>query len=209
MSKASPYIRQDDVYMRLHHTYCMYDGKPVFVNVNVGYTIGEVIIYPPGDLSATKAKVVNITDDKFKFVFPELGYFNYKNRAVYLVRRPDRNQRQGLDLATCTVIVHNQNDSGLPPSVSAILSSENFIPNLEGIYPSLQEALKLLKEDAQSVAISKRVAIGYIGRNLLGLFYDSRLIGTYNRKREVFSITEDRLPSLVLSRLTNLGISYE
>lgn len=209
MSKTSPYIKQDDVHMRLHNTYCMYDGKPVFVQVNMGYTIGEVVVYPPGTLDAAKAKVVNITDDKFKFVFPELGYFNYKNCAVYIVRRPDRNQRQGLDPGTCTVVVHTQNDSGLPPSVSTLICSENFIPNLEGIYPSLSEALDLLKEDAQSVAISKRVAIGYIGRNLLALFYDSRLIGTYNRKREVFSITEDRLPSLVLSRLTNLGISYE
>lgn len=209
MSKASPYIKQDDVHMRLHNTYCMYDGKPVFVTVNVGYPVGDVTIYPPGSVDVLKSKVINITNDKFKFVFPELGYVNYKNCAVYLGRRPDRNQRQGLDPGSCYAIVHAQNDSRLPPSVSTIICSENFIPNLEGVYPSLTEALELLKEDAQSVAISKRVAIGYIGRNLLGLFYDSRLIGTYNRKREMFSITEDRLPSLVLSRLTNLGITYE
>ncbi len=209
MSKASPYIKQDDVHMRLHNTYCMYDGKPVFVTVNVGYPVGDVTIYPPGSLDAAKAKIINITNDKFKFVFPELGYVNYKNCAVYLGRRPDRNQRQGLDPASCYATVHAQNDSRLPPSVSTIICSENFIPNLEGIYPSLQEARKLLKEDAQSVAISKRVAIGFVARNLLGLFYDSRLIGACNIKHDVFSITEDRLPSLVLSRLTNLGITYE
>lgn len=208
--KPSPYIRQDDVQMRLHNTYCMYDGKPVYVTVNVGFNIGEVTTYSPEKpMTAENAKLVNIMDDKFSFVFPELGYFNYKNMAVFVARRPDRNQKQGLDPGTCVVSSHSIGESTLPPSIHNLFSSENFVENLLGKYPSLREALDLLLKDSVSVAISKNVAVGYIGRNLVGLYYNYKLIGTYNRKREVFTITEDRLPKIILSRLLNLGINYE
>ncbi len=207
--KTCPYINQNDVHMRLNNTFCMYEGKLVFVTVNTTFDVGTITIYPPDTLSAAKARMISITDPKFSFVLPELGYLNTDECAVYLSKNPDRIQKQGLDSQVLRFTPHNKRQH-LDSSVSSIVSSSYFQNMLDNKYPSLQEALHLvLEKKKESAAISKHVAIGSVARNMLCLFYDTRPIGMYNRKRGVFSITDERMPSLVLSRLNRLGVSYE
>jgi len=207
--KTCPYINQNDVHMRLNNTFCMYDGKLVFVVVNAGFDVGTITIYPADTLAASKAKMISVTDPKFSFILPELGYVNTEQFAVYLSKTPDRIQKQGLDTHVLRAAVHNKKQY-FDGSIVTLVYSPSFQDMLDNRYPSLQEALPaVLEKDKDSVAISKHVAVGSVARNMLCLFYDSRPIGMYNRKRGIFTITDERIPTLILSRLNRLGVNYE
>ena len=179
MGKA--YYQQSDAKMRLDGTVCLFDGKPVLVQVADQKDI--VRICPVDKIHSIHPKMwdlVKYTDDKFSYKSPPLGYINYKRSASYLTRIPDRKQRQGLTLDVITA--RPKMVSGY--SLESALFSQGYIDCVANKYPTIDEATQTLESDkAESVAISRHTALSYLGRNVLGLNYKGRQVGIRNGSR--------------------------
>lgn len=179
MGKA--YYQHSDAKMRLDGTICLFDGKPVLVQVVDKKHM--VRICPVDKIHTVHPKdwqEVLYTDDKFSYKSPPLGYVNYNKQAYYLTRIPDRKQRQGLTLDILT-----SRPKMLPGySFESAIFNQGYIDLCRNKYPTIDEAIKLLDSDkAESVAISRSTALSFLGRNVLGLLYKGRQVGIRNGQR--------------------------
>jgi hypothetical protein len=179
MGKA--YYQQSDAKMRLDGTVCLYDGKPVHVQV---MDTKDMVRICPIDkvytLHPAQWEQVKYTDDKFSYKSPPLGYVNSNGKATYLTRIPDRKQRQGLTLDIITT-----RPKMLPGySFEQSFYTQGYIDCVLNKYPTLDEALALLeKGKAEAVAISRSTALSFLGRNVVGLNYKGRQVGIRNGHR--------------------------
>lgn len=90
-----------------------------------------------------------------------LGYWNFSNKeALYVVRVPARQQRQGICDENLNIVTKN----GLRRTrdYGRVINCPEFTKMLKGIYPSFEDARKrLMSREAVSVAVSRDIAYRY------------------------------------------------
>lgn len=88
------YNNGHDVQMRLTKTIVFWKGLPVYVKQVYDGT--KIVLWDmqPG----TTDFVVESNDSRLDITSPPLGFFHYGSKSFYVVRRPIRSQRQGLDI---------------------------------------------------------------------------------------------------------------
>lgn len=208
----SPYITQADVHMRLDKTYCMYNGEPVYVTVNQQFKCGEIHIRKLRDLVVVSAKVaetklITIDDPKFSMVLPELGYINHGNGCAYLLRNPERRQKQGMYSESVHFHLKGLNQSHRW-SESSLVFSSGFADSLEGKYPTYKEALAAVRSTNIGCAFDRNFALIKIDRNLIGLFYRNTCVGTLTNKNTL-SVIESRMVKIINKYASKHGIELQ
>ena len=170
---GTAYVDARSVALRLDRTICMYDGKPVYV---------QVLRVPDGDwnkvyinalpcIPHNTAQLVDHRDAKFDYRAFLLGYINLKRTAHYLTRVPNRQQKQGLD-RYCLV-----SSPEITDDVDWFIG-DKMRDCILGIHPIHDEALDLvLSYEKTSVSISREIAIENASGGLITLLYRGRVVG--------------------------------
>lgn len=137
-----------DLQARLDRTFIRYDDLVYYCRVDGTH----LLLYRPMDVNGSKPKFINVNkdDEKLDVSSIPLGYMNYNGNAVYLRRSPTRRYKQGVCPGSLS---DGQNGD--------ILFTKEFSDSIEGIFPSLRQAIALFnKQQAVSVALTQNVAIG-------------------------------------------------
>lgn len=186
---AESFGQQDVMQMRLNDTICMYKGQPVHVYSSAEYDHPMVTVcseYFDGDgpIPLDNYIEVDYTSDDFDYYMPPIGYMNYNNlaraRAQYIRRLPMRQYKQGLS-------PRYLKGSGLEPDgnvrMTSLLCSSGFRTMLLNQYPSVYEAIGLMEDQkAESVAISRVVAIGPQDDKFYKVYHKNIVVAGYNRE---------------------------
>lgn len=159
-----PYDDVDQAKMRLLNTIIVINGSAAEV-VNV-QRIDKKIVLQYVLLPARHAvDQISLMDEGVNLRKIPLGYVNIWGEALYLRRQPARQQRQGL--CNANVVVSNRQRNRQKPRLFDLAYSGEFCDMVRGIYPSVNEAIKLFEDDPHriSVAIHRHFAI-HIDRDL-------------------------------------------
>lgn len=201
-----PFIRQEDVELRLHNTVCMYKNKPVFVTVSRDWDVNNVHIVPLSKAldNSVKRVVVNIGSDDFVALVPELGYINFLKNATSLKRVSGRVQKQGLS-TDCVGYRPGDSLDGFPRN--SWFFSKAMEDVLENVYPTQSSAFSsTMAEEGSSYAFHKHIAFSN-KKHVINLEYRGRAVGFYDANRErffLFDTLKDR--SFLEQILNNHGV---
>lgn len=206
MGKA--YFNRTDARMRINGTICMYDGTPMYVMTDGVEDDLSVSIMPPEDCfkhpKQQRRKTVKYTDDKFVYKSPGLGYVFFGGSAYYVSRIPDRKQRQGLSYE---VIFVKKTPAALSIANDSILYSEAMTKSMIGSFPSLKEAIDLvISGEAESVPISRAIAIRKVARSTIALDYRTKFIGTRDIGDNLFKLLSFQEKPFLIKILAKEGI---
>lgn len=168
---------------RLNGCCVLYGDMPAYIrNVRVtrdDLAIAEITLYPSGEQMTH-----NLADERFhKFrKLPPLGWTNIKEggSALYLRRRIRRTTRHGLHADNVIVSYGKAPGADVIESTypfGKVISSEGFADSCKGIYPSLADAIRTVKE-GNFMAISKDFALSKSKEGLYGLYFKDRFCGT-------------------------------
>ena len=198
MSLSIQYESVNDANMRLSGTIVLYDGKPVYIREVGALAEGEgkngdiyrvyikELPIKPNDRGAYERKF--ISSKKFDLAPFPMGFMNTASgKAVYLSRAPRRQQKQGLSEATLSqYVVGDLSGQGRLVRFADLTSSQQFVDCINGKYPSVAEATKMVAEGADSVAFSRVFAIAR-DKSLPELIY------LYHKKDKVGFIMDGKL----------------
>lgn len=162
------YDNQRDANSRLSGTIVLWENKAARV-LDVTENLGLFM----RQLSTTKEAVLKQDDAALQLISPPLGYANLKRGAVYLVRKPVRMWKQGLDPRQLWM-------EGRPVLVRAQWDGPEFTKCYDGDYPTIDKAVKMFKgtnpfaqESPETVAFSRQWAVGKRGE----LLYKNKEVG--------------------------------
>jgi hypothetical protein len=166
----------EDKRMKLHNTICMWKGKPYMVNADQA---GQTVVLQTL-AGRAEPKAVKYTDDDFDYRSVPLGYVNYGINALYLVRLPTRQNRQGLNPEQMR-IVGNQRFA-----IYDFLNTKNMESCILGEHPPFEEALRQVTEgEAASRAFHRHCSIKREGSRI-ALEYRGRIVGYKDRGNGTF-----------------------
>lgn len=171
-----------DVSMYLNGTICLWDGKPVYVDVDNGEG-GKIMIHYLGDRK--KRELVEYTDDRFDYRSVQLGYLQYENRAFYLERLPVRKTKQA---------VAHENTGGRSPcgrniGISDILFSSAMNNCVLGEHMTEEEAIRgLMGGKYKSAAVSRNVAIQKEEDGTFTLWHKNIKVGKKSHNEQYFTL---------------------
>lgn len=159
-----PFLNHRDMARRLHNVVGIFDGEPIYIKSDDGLPLNSVWAYPLYE--GGEGKIIETTDKRLNVSTYNLGYLNDEAmiRAVYISRRPTRNQTQGL----CTY------NSDLSPR---LLRSTSLYKLLTNNFPSYDKAVDMLYNDSwSSVAFSSEYAVAKVEQDLLSLKHNERVV---------------------------------
>lgn len=195
------YYNANDAYMRLNGTLCLYDGKPKYITVDQ-LENGEVRAYEMTP-ELKDYKKVDYRDKAFNYKPFPLGYLNYEGKAMYMTRKPSRNQTQGL-VKHCVLFSHHE-----PYNRYGWFTSEAMENAILGKYPTYREALESVEVDGEGgMAFDRHFAIENLGPNQTGLCYRGRLCATKGKKEKAFTLFKGEDTSFMLKILPKIGVEF-
>ncbi len=155
-----------DIGMRLNETLCRYDGDAVCVYTNAYLDDDTIDVTFLKDGSIKKG--IKISDKKFDYSSPKVGYIQSNKNCGFMTRAPIRSQKQGLSKGN---IYYNNGRISNQMFLSG--SMHNMIV---GEYPTYLRAIKkIIKGGYNGVAISRSFAI-FLGKGCLELEYRGKRI---------------------------------
>lgn len=166
------YERQEDIRDRLEGTIIRYEDDPVLVVDSEGFNI--FIKY----LDGIKKELVSIKDKKLNFKSIPLGYVNYKGRAYYLQRIPQRRWKHGVSRAGIySVTDHAPID---------YLLGKPLVATVKNIYCSYDKALiDIKKKSIESVAFNRLIAIKKENLGNTKLEYRGAEVGWFEKNKVI------------------------
>lgn len=211
-----PLESNEDIAMRLDQSVIMFDGKAKYCTVDRRATPAKLHLTSLREYgSESSVSNVDLLDPRIEIGGFNIGYMNvypinkkneenaeYTFSAVFLSRRPDRQQKQGLSARS----LHAVSDSRVTISMNG-----QFADMLENVYPHWKHALRLAQEKRRlnaKIAFSANFAIGSRGA-LPYLEFRGIEIGTYSPVSKAFSINADNPGiSYILVEMDAAGIPY-
>lgn len=163
-----------DAAMRIAGTVVRYEGKSVFVEEVTGEERCRVY-FPKED----ETKTLNYNDPRFDYSSVPLGYVNHRGHAHYTMRQPHRRWKQGVG-RDCFKVKSGER---------GVFNSRGMHDAVEGIYPSFDEACRLVRDEgATSVAYHRDWAIKR-GDGYFRLMYKGTQVGKIVSSKPVFKTT--------------------
>lgn len=188
------YLTPEDVSMRLHGCVIRYKKKFYFTHAH-GMKLKLFNL-----ATNTQDHTVDANSPDVDVSSPELGFVNWDSQLWYVYRIPYRKQKQGIaqdNLSAWSVT------EGRSKSVySDTLVSPNFQKMLDGIYPTYSEVL----QEKKTRAFSRNYALDFQGEDIKLLFNEA-CIGTYEKDKQSFLLSETYNNSVTVMRLAGLGVS--
>lgn len=181
-------MNNEDIERMYGGTLCLYKGMPVrVVLVNRDNTVVVIVL-----LSGKELKVA-FEAEHFSSPRGRIGYVNTDSKAFYLKRKPVRKWSDGFNRSNVQIL-----GLGLrAPDKLQNLTHPGIAKAMFNLYPSLEEANKLVQAGASSVAFDKQFAI-----SREELFYKNVSVGLNVNGTLVFHEGKEYLRGLI-------GISYE
>ena len=153
-------------------TVVRYQQRPVYVHgINEGK---KLLIYDLEDLKI-KVGTLPVNDKGFDFTPVPLGFCNHNKDALFLQRTPKRQYKQGLCKTNLSVsyLTHDAVMDG----AAKIIRTRSLAHCIEGRYPSLMNAIKLITDEGyRSVAFARKLAVD----ENLNLFFKQEKVGMVN-----------------------------
>lgn len=160
-----PFESQADLVQKLDGTICYHKDVPVYVRAYNDGIKNEAVITPLNDKFFTYD--IDVTDDSFRNGPYRLGYLNYDDQCLFVQRRPQRQYKFGL---AAKALSFKKPKGGVK---LAHLFPWSLDRMLRGSYPSIDEALKYMREYpfAQSKAFDRDYCFQRIDEKIIGIFY--------------------------------------
>lgn len=192
------YLNYQDAMMRLNDTICLYEGEPVYVVMSGNDQTEAVIRFYDG--TSRRSKVINYTDDKFTYHPIRLGYMNIGKNTFYLTRSPVRRQKQGLSQDN----IVNQSNTRIS---SRWFPSKGLTHCIQGKYPSLKDALKLLNDrKTKGVAVDRDIALKLADTSTITIYFKERTVGLFDLQKRSVSWSENEMTSIIFRILERKGL---
>lgn len=164
--RGDNYETAEEVRFRLEDTVVLYDNRPVYItrvaggedNVVEGKKeIARVFIRKLPIEAKDKETRKFLSSRKFDLTPFKMGYMNYKKSAVFVSRRPIRQNRQGLSSGNVSYTLWDGNRAEI--DFIDLIGSEDFVKMIDGVYPDFNEAREMLESgEFNSVAVSRSFA---------------------------------------------------
>lgn len=161
---------------RLNDTIIQCDGKPVLI---LDFPNKNVLLKM---LGTGQELSVSYDSKRLSLQPPLLGYINGVGGATYLVRSPNRRWKQGIDKRGIYCL-------GPDCRTQDWYLGEQFNKGLSNQYPSLEEAILLVKERLVTTAFNKRWAIGLDER----IYYRGKRVGLLRFSTREIVLDEEKL----------------
>lgn len=178
-------------HMKLDRTICLYSGVPYYIRHN---TADDKVLCSPLD-GKSRAFYVKYTNDDFDYTHIPLGYCDYRKDTYYLVREPQRINQQGLTTRAIRILGDRQ------VSPDSIVFSENFIDCVKGVSRDFESAIKMLREGARGVALSRHMAIRRQNLRIYTVDYRGNTVALSQNKGLSFTPVEHDGVHLIIKRL--------
>ena len=197
---AEAYRNQADLNQRIDSSICTWDGVPYYVRAyDVAYP--EVALYKLDSKLYKPYMKVDHTDDRFVDRSPSLGYLNYMGHCFYISRMPYRRYNQGLRSDSIESICGNL------PRDHRWFTSAAMSDCILGVYPSLRKARQTLDIfEATGVAVHRHIALKYIDRRLLGMYYRDRLVALWNTRTKAWDYQDPDEYSIIRKIIRKTGL---
>jgi hypothetical protein len=146
----------------------------------MGTKYPKVHLYRMGSKMYKHTLEIDHTDSRFIDRSLPLGYINYNSNAYYVSRIPYRHFNQAIKQTSLMSNCGNLNiyDTGW-------FFREPMYNLLKGIYPSVRTARNKLEDgSAQGVAVHRDLALKYMDRRTIGLYYKDRLAAIWDNAAE-------------------------
>lgn len=149
----------NDLTQRLHDSICRYNNIPVRIRVDPGSDVLQLY-----SLAGQKVGVTKSSDELLDISGIPLGYIQIgPDAVVYVRRKPARIYKQGVNNDSVSWSFMSR-DSAL--KYKPTLFSKEAENMITGVYPSLEQAIKLLKipnpnRPSTEIAISRDIAMRY------------------------------------------------
>lgn len=195
---ALPYIRREDIHMRLNTTICMYEEEPYYVSTDDGRSDGNNITIYKLDGLFRPTKTIDHRDDKFSDRSVPLGYMQYEDKAHYLSRMPQRMQNQAVTRASIV---------GMPQGLGARwFTSKAMRSCILGEHKTFKQAWKMIENgEFSSVPIHRYVALK-LGRRDMELHYKGRLVAQWNENLDYWEYLKSDDRSFIQRAIERLGV---
>lgn len=195
------YLSRDDARLRLNHTVCMYQGKPVYVRLDQEdfesqYECRVLDLHKVNN-GGGRGKKVDYRDDAFEAKNIELGYCQTGTNAVYLSRLPIRHNQQGLkqESVMCE-----------PSSIGYDFYSEDMAHCIMGKHRSLKTALAMLNDGYEKIPLSRTLAVGWLDRTKIALYYKEQVVALKEDTTSKFNIISSKTSSFVTRIIDKQGV---
>lgn len=212
------YLTAADARMRLHNSYCLYDGVPVIVHIPTDAMLAQVVDLAGNGVIAT----VDPNDERLDVESLPLGYVRSNNGGVcaYARRLPYRQQKQGVSGDNTFVKwerwgLDHHNSRG---ETFAAIGGQAALEMFQGKYPTFDEARHKIEniKSVESIAFHRKLClISAVKRgsdkknNLSVIRYAGKTMGfIFKDKREAL-ITESFSDPVFRILLSKLGVEHE
>jgi len=179
------YESSEDVRTRLNASVVFYNNKPVYL-----YNRDErldLCIFARFILQPEEPKfIIHSSDELLDVSAKPLGWINFQDSCLFAVRRPVRKPLQGIGSANTKVYFFPE--EGSSRLSEEVLLSADFGKMLLGIYPSMDQAILISKNNG-SCAFSRNFAI-FLRNDLKLLAYKKNCIGVFNNRHDSFAIPQ-------------------
>lgn len=168
------YLPQDHA-ARLNGGICFYKNHPYMM-----YIHGDGINAELRALTNTRAAglMVELNSVELDISSPLLGYVNSGKTTYYVMRSPDRRYKQLVEPQTLVASECGITKGPTMVDTSGILLTQQGIEMLLGQYPSLKEAMELVKsKKVRAVAIDRYIALAMDSFGIVRVYYKNKEVG--------------------------------
>lgn len=203
------YLTGADARMRLHNSYCQFDGVPVFVKIHSDALSAEI-----HDLVKAEAiAVIDPNDERLDVESLPLGYLELGSTAAFAARLPFRQQKQGISSENTRVqkehwLIRGRNQQMFGDV--RFLAAYNMFTNK---YRSFGEARRLIETGKiESIPFHRKLCL--VGsaekrQNLLSIRYAGKTMGFLFRGRKSALISEQFSDPVFRILLSKHGVEHE
>lgn len=203
------YLTGADARMRLHNSYCQFDGVPVFVKIPTDTLLAEIHDLVKGNILTT----IDPNDERLDVESLPLGYVDFGKTSAFAARLPYRQQKQGVCSDNTRIVKEhwlsrqrNQGTFGEVPFANAY----NMFTNK---YREFEEARKLIESGkAEAVPFHRKLCLVTSSekrQNLLSLRYAGKTMGFLFRGRKSALIAEQFSDPVFRILLSKHGVDHE
>lgn len=195
------YNNASDRHQRLSDTYCLWEGRVVFINYFEDY------LFTATRAGSTRQEQIDIRDNRFSAHPFSLGWFNQGDSAFYLSRNAYRTSKQGLVPRNLTLCEADGREVPTNGRIR-ILDALDYI--VSGTYPSMSDAIRVLNgTKGRSVALSRTVALRTDEIGIIKVSHHTDTIGWYSRSEGFCRVPDSPKAVWYTKFLAELGCKIE
>ena len=174
-------ISIDDLQTLFANSLVRYNKKPVLIKTITGARCAFCTYLD----DKGKSFEIPISDTSFDFEPVPLGFINHKGEVYWSARLPSRQWSQGLTSKNLVVspLTGDAKNSDTLLHIKEILTlkTKSLLACIEGSYPSLRNAIRLIDTGANSVAFKRNLAITAEG----DVFFKNKQVGVWKEDGEI------------------------